>query len=143
MDNETALPILVRNSAIALKVASAAYPYKCCVVCGLAQEILEIAHLDHNAGNNDPCNLAFLCPTHHGMYDRGLYPREAIEMLRDHWQKTKGKVEHGAYMKDAGIKARDTRRRNVLARERSETASKAAATRLLRKNAARLSQPAE
>jgi hypothetical protein len=65
---------------------------------------LTIAHLDHNSGNNDPDNIAYLCGTHHWMYDAGLYPRDAIKLMRAHWQTTAGKPDHKARMKDAGIK---------------------------------------
>ncbi len=39
------------------------------------------------------------------MYDAGLYPPEAIRLMRAHWQETKGKPNHKARMKDAGAKA--------------------------------------
>jgi len=64
-----------------------------------------VAHLDQNAGNNDPDNLAFMCQTHHWMFDAGLYPIEAIKLLRSHWQSTGGVPSHKARMKDAGAKA--------------------------------------
>jgi len=63
------------------------------------------------------------------MYDAGLYPLEAIRLLQDHWQTTRGKPCHKARMKDAGVKA-------ALARKRREAARKAVATR--RRNADRL-----
>jgi hypothetical protein len=53
----------------------------------------------------DPGNLAYLCGTHHWMYDCGLYPIDAVKLLRDHWQKTLGKPDHKPRMKDAGAKA--------------------------------------
>ena len=81
-----------------------------------------IAHLDQNGGNNDPDNLAYLCGTHHWMYDAGLYPIKAIKLLRAHWQKTKGMPDHAPRMKDAGAKA-------ALARKRSRSARKAWDTR--------------
>ncbi|MBL6081338.1 hypothetical protein JMJ56_25410 [Belnapia sp. T18] len=105
-----------------------AYPYRCCVVCGLeAATCLQVAHLDHNASNNAPDNLARLCPTHHWMYDAGLYPIEAIQLLQAHWQTTQGIPNHKVRMKDAGAKA-------ALSRKRSAAARKAVATR--RANAA-------
>ncbi len=62
--------ILLRNQAEARRIANDAYPFHCCVVCGLqVATCLQIAHLDHNAANNVPSNLARLCPTHHWMYD--------------------------------------------------------------------------
>ena len=100
-----------RNSSEAKRVANAAYPFKCCAVCGLqVATCLQIAHLDHNAGNNAPENLARLCPSHHWMYDAGLYPVEAIRLLQAHWQLTQGKPDHKARMKDAGVKAALTRK---------------------------------
>jgi len=44
------------------------------------------------------------------MYDAGLYPVEAIVLLRAHWQETKGVPSHKARMKDAGAKAATTRK---------------------------------
>src|SRR5262245_11708381 len=86
---------LPRKQAIARRIARAAYPFQCCVVCGLqVPTCLTIAHLDHNAGNNDSDNLAVLCQTHHWMFDCGFYPVEAIRLLRAHWQVTKGVPSH-------------------------------------------------
>jgi hypothetical protein len=82
---------------------------------------LDLAHLDQNAGNNDAENLAWLCKTHHWMYDAGLYPAEAIRLLRANWQMTKGKPDHSARMKDAGKKSADTRKRRRAARKAVET----------------------
>ena len=123
-DDSASLPPAIRNQAEARRVANAAYPFHCCAVCGLqVATCLQIAHLDHNAGNNDPDNLARLCPTHHWMYDSGLYPIEAIKMLQAHWQSTEGKPDHKGRMKNAGAKAALTRKRRTAAR-------KAVATRL-------------
>ncbi len=131
-DNQTSsLPprVRVRNQAEARRVVNAAYPFRCCAVCGLQlPACLQVAHLDQDATNNAPENLARLCPTHHGMYDVGLYSREAIRLLQDHWQVTKGQPDHKPRMKDAGVKA-------ALKRKRSATARKAVETR--RANAAR------
>ena len=103
------LPLLLRF--LSLPGASATYPIRCCVVCGLQiPTCMTIAHLDHNAGNNEPDNLAFMCQTHHWMYDAGLYPIEAIRLLRGHWQTTKGAPSHKTRMKDAGAKAARTRK---------------------------------
>lgn len=108
---------VARNSALTRRIATRAYPFKCCVVCGLQLGAsLEAAHLDHRRLNNDPDNLAWLCPTHHGMYDRGLYPVAAVKMMRDHWQVTEGRPCHKARMKDAGSKAAETKRRNALSK---------------------------
>lgn len=115
--------MLKRNQREARKVIDAACPFRCCAVCGLQIETcLQIAHLDHHAGNNCPSNLARLCPTHHWMYDAGLYPVEGIRLLQEHWQKTQGVPDHGPRMKDAGPKA-------ALARKRKSAARKAVVTR--------------
>src|SRR4051794_22070378 len=72
-------PSLIRNQAEARRVLNENYPFKCCAVCGLQlATCLTVAHLDHDASNNAPDNLARLCQTHHWMYDAGLYPIEAI-----------------------------------------------------------------
>lgn len=108
----------IRKNAAARKAASDAYPFKCCVVCGLQiATCLNIAHLDHHAGNNDPDNLAWLCGTHHWMFDCGLYPVAAIKLMRAHWQETKGVPSHAARMKAAGAKAAATRKRTASAKK--------------------------
>lgn len=117
------VPKIVRNQAEARRVVNDAYPFKCCAVCGLqVATCLQLAHLDHNAGNNAADNLARLCPTHHWMYDAGLYPIEAIRILQAHWQETQAVPNHKARMKDAGVKA-------ALAKKRKAAARKAVATR--------------
>ena len=78
MLNEPAAPILLRNQGEARRVAREHYPFVCCVVCGLEiKTCLTIAHLNHDAGNNDPDNLGYLCWTHHWMFDADFYPIEA------------------------------------------------------------------
>ena len=97
------MPITVgkRASGEARRSADAAYPFRCCAVCGLQiGTCLQVAHLDHDAGNNSADNLARLCPTHHWMYDAGLSPVEAIRLLQAHWQMTRGKPDHKARMKE-------------------------------------------
>ncbi len=46
---------------------------RCCICFALKQDDTEkkgqIAHLDHDASNNSPDNLAFLCLDHHDQYD--------------------------------------------------------------------------
>ena len=127
------LPMRTRNQAEARRVTDRAYPFPCCVVCGLQVETcLQIAHLDHDAANNGLDNLVRLCPTHHWMYDSGFYPIEAIRLLRAHWQATLGIPNHKPRMKDAGMKA-------ASARKRSAAARKAVATR--RANVAGRLQP--
>jgi hypothetical protein len=85
-----------------------------------APTCLTIAHLEHNAGHNEPDNLAFMCQTRHWMFDwmfdAGLYPIEAIRLLRTHWQETKGIPSHKARMKDAGAKAAPARKLSARAR---------------------------
>lgn len=117
--------VSIRSQPEARRVLNLHYPFKCCAVCGLQiSTCLTVAHLDHDAGNNAPDNLARLCQTHHWMYDSGLYPLEAIMLLQAHWQITKGVPDHKARMKDAGAKA-------ALTRKRSAAARKAGATRKL------------
>ena len=107
-----------RRGAHARKVAGEAYPYRCCVVCGtIIETVLDVAHLDNDPSNDDADNLAFLCKTHHWMYDVGLYPTHAIKLLRSHWQKTQGEPDHSIRMKDAGRKSGTTRRRSAAAKK--------------------------
>ncbi len=111
-----------RDQAAARRVLDENYPFKCCAVCGLQIETcLTVAHLDHDATNNTPDNLARLCQTHHWMYDAGLYPIEAIRLLQAHWQTTKGTPDHSGRMKDAGAKAALTRKRRAAARKAVDT----------------------
>ena len=118
MPQEPVSPILPRNQGEARRVANEKYPFRCCVICGLqVSTCLDLAHLDQNAGNNDPDNLVFLCKTHHWMYDCGFYPVEAIKLLRAHWQTTKSTPDHKPRMKDAGAKAAISRRRSASARK--------------------------
>ena len=119
-------PAAIRNQAEARRVLDAHYPFKCCAVCGLQlATCLTVAHLDHDASNNAPDNLARLCQTHHWMYDAGLYPIEAIRLLQEHWKIVHGVPSHKARMKDAGANAALTRKRKAAAR-------KAVATRKLK-----------
>src|SRR3954453_17817552 len=104
----------------ARKVAKEAYPFRCCVVCGLQNEGITLAHLDHDSSNNEPDNLAFLCWTHHWMFDADLYPIEAIKLMRARWQETKGKPRRMP-MIGAGAKAAATRKRSETARKAWET----------------------
>ena len=111
-----------RNQAEARRVANLAYPFRCCVICGLQiATCLQIAHLDHDASNNAPENLSRLCPTHHWMYDAGFYPVDALRQLQRHWQDMRGVPDHKARMKDAGAKASRTRKRAAAAREAAGT----------------------
>ena len=120
-----------RDQAGAYKVAGEAYPFRCCVVCGLQiPTCLTVAHLDHDAGNNDPDNLAWLCWTHHWMFDADFYPLEAIRSMRRRWQKTKG-VPRRMPMIGAGLKA-------AITRKRSEIAKRAAKRRAERRSQSRV-----
>ena len=124
--NDVARPTRVRNQVEARRVLNEHCPLRCCAACGLQlATCLTIAHLDHDAGNNMPDNLAHLRQTHHWMYASGFYPVEAIRLLQAHWQIVRGVPSHAARMKDAGSKA-------ALTRERSAAARKAVATRKLR-----------
>lgn len=116
-----------RNQAEARRIAKLAYPYPGCCLCGQTVGE-ELAHLDHEASNNDPDNLAWLCNHHHWMYDVGLFSISALKLQRAHWQETKGERTN-AFMKDAGKKAAATRAANAAAKLRSEAARKAVATR--------------
>jgi hypothetical protein len=80
-----------RDRAEARRVAKAHYPVKCCVVCGTdSGRALDVKHLDQDDANNAPDNLAYLCRTHIGMYDAGLYPIRIVKELRALWQTTRG-----------------------------------------------------
>lgn len=122
-DAPVSLPIAGRrNQSAAKRVLKQHYERECCVICGLqGSALLEAAHLDHDAANNAPENLAWLCPTHHRMFDACYYPTEVIRLQRDHWQNG-GFPNHKARMKNAGAKA-------ALTRKRSAAARKAVATR--------------
>ena len=122
------LKVRGRNQPEAWRIADRTYPFRCCAVCGLQMvACLQVAHLDHDAANNEPSNLAHLCPTHHGMYDAGLYPVEGIRLLQAHWQITQGVANHALRMKDAGPKAVRTRKRNAAARKAAATRHQKAA----------------
>ncbi|MBR0868487.1 HNH endonuclease [Bradyrhizobium diazoefficiens] len=125
-----------RNQSEARRIAELAYPYPGCCLCGQTVG-RELAHLDHEASNNDPDNLAWLCNHHHWMYDAGLFSLAALKLQRSHWQDRKGERTN-AYMKDAGKKAAATRAANAIKKRRSDAARKAVATR--RANAARIAQ---
>ncbi len=95
-------------------VAKREYPFQCCVICGLQLvAALDVAHLDHQPGNNEPDNLAWLCKSHHWMFDCELYPIEAVKLMRTRWNETKGMPSHAGRMKQAGPKAAATRKRSA------------------------------
>jgi hypothetical protein len=119
-----------RKQAEARRVIDREFTFKCCAVCGLQIETcLQVAHLDQNALNNSPDNLARLCPTHHWMLDCGLYPVEAIRILQAHWQVTRGQGDHKARMKDAGKKAARARMWSAAGRKAAVTRARNAAAR--------------
>jgi hypothetical protein len=96
---------LPRKQVEARRIARRKYPFRGCVICGIELDaILQVAHLNNDPSDNDPDNLAWFCATHHWMVDHGLYPVEAIKMLRAHWQITMGQPDHAAVMKHAGPK---------------------------------------
>ena len=101
-----------------------------CVYCGFGvAEVLEVAHLDCDRSNNAMSNLALLCPTCHRMHDLDLIPTEVIVMMRERPKV----VRWSKLMKDAGAKAAETRRENLLVKKnRSLSAVRAVETR--RKN---------
>jgi predicted restriction endonuclease len=110
-----------RNQANARNVLRRSYKFWGCAICGIEIEaMLQAAHLDNDASNNDPDNLAWLCPTHHWMMDHCLYPVSGVKLFRDHWEATLGTANHKAVMKDAGPKSVETRRSNAEARRRDE-----------------------
>jgi heterodisulfide reductase subunit B len=58
---------------------------KICVYCGFGiPGILEKAHINKNGKDNDPDNIAYLCPTCHRMLDTGLIASETIKERRNH-----------------------------------------------------------
>lgn len=129
---EETLRPLSQNEA--RRVARETYKFRCCVVCGLQlAACLTVAHLDQNPGNNTADNLAFMCQTHHWMFDAKLYPVEAIRLLRQHWQSCEGVPDHSERIKDAGKTAAATRKWK-------RDGEKAARTRKLNK-IAKLSMP--
>ena len=103
------IDLLKRRQHEARSLGTEHHKLKLCVICGM-QDYIELAHLDQQPGNNEPDNLAWLCPTHHKMFDGGLYPIEGVKLLRAHWAQTEGRMSHKARMKDAGAKAATTRK---------------------------------
>jgi hypothetical protein len=104
-----------------------------CTHCGFGiPDVLEVAHLDCDRGNNDLDNLVVLCPTCHKMFDLDLISLDIIKLMREprtaRWAKR---------MKDAGKKAARSRkqRRATFRRKRRLAALKAVATRLANRDA--------
>jgi hypothetical protein len=103
-----------RKQTEARRVLKRAYRFRGCVICGVEIEaMLQAAHLNNDASDNDPDNLAWLCPTHHWMTDHRLYPVEAVKLLRAHWEERNAEPDHRAVMKDAGPKAAAKRKSNA------------------------------
>jgi len=99
------------------KLAFAHYP-PICAHCGFGvRAVLEVAHLDCNRSNNDLSNLVVLCPNCHKMHDIGLIPTEVVLQMRD----GRRAVDWAKRMKDAGVKAALTRKRQAAARKAVET----------------------
>ena len=103
MSEDASFSMPKRRQGEARKVVMQHYPFLCCVICGSQMPAaLTVAHLDHQPGNNDPDNLAWLCGTHHWMFDCALYPIEAVKLMRACWQETGGVPNHSGRMKQAG-----------------------------------------
>ncbi len=83
--------------------------------------MLDVAHLNQNPTDDEPDKLVFLCKSNHRMFYMCLYPVQAIKLLRDHWQKTRGEPNHKIYMKEAGTKAARTRKRSAGAKRAWKT----------------------
>lgn len=97
-----------------------------CAMCGFGiAAILEVAHISQDRSDNSLDNLAILCPNCHKMHDIGLIPPEVVRAMRDFSPKINWKLR----IKDAGVKAADTRRLKAAAAKRSVAAKKAVATR--------------
>jgi hypothetical protein len=95
------------------KLAFDTYP-PVCAHCGFGiRDVLEVAHLDCDRGNNDVSNLAILCPNCHKMHDLDLISTQVIIEMRDRPKE----VRWSKRMKDAGKKAAETRRKNREAKE--------------------------
>ena len=93
-----------------------------CVVCGFGVEaVLEVAHISQQRSDNDPRNLALLCPNCHKMLDIGLFTQSMVTELRD----KRAEPNWGLRMKDAAPKAAATRKKNSIAKKRSVAAKKA------------------
>ncbi len=125
-------PEAKRNSSLAHRIAKEAYPYSggaggCCL-CGQTVGV-DLAHLDHDAANNEADNLAYLCRQHHWLFDIGLFSLKALKLQRAHWERLKGKPTN-IFMGDAGIRALETRRKHEA--ELRRRARKAARTRRAR-----------
>lgn len=89
-----------------------------CACCGFGiPEVLEVAHINGNRGNNEIENLVILCPNCHKMHDIDLIPSRVVIELRDREKS----VDWSKRMKDAGKKAALTRKRKQSAKKAVET----------------------
>lgn len=119
------------------KLAFDHYRPAVCAHCGFGiRDVLEVCHIDCNRSNNAVSNLVILCPNCHKMYDLNLISTATIIEMRDRpkvvvWAKR---------MKDAGRKAAETRRVRVEKEKWRLAGIKAAETRA-RNLAARPSHP--
>lgn len=89
-----------------------------CACCGFGiPEVLEVAHINGNRGNNEIENLVILCPNSHKMHDIDLILSRVVIELRDREKS----VDWSKRMKDAGKKAALTRKRKQSAKKAVET----------------------
>ena len=99
------------------KLAFEQYP-PICAYCGFGvPEVLEVAHIDGNRGNNNVKNLVILCPNCHKMHDIDLIPTKTIIKMRDREKH----IDWSKRMKDAGQKAALTRKHRQAGRKAAET----------------------
>lgn len=66
------------NKPSYIKICFKYHPHKCCI-CG-EENIVAVHHYDGNHYNDDPCNLAPLCSTHHN-YWHSKYKDEIINII--------------------------------------------------------------
>lgn len=89
-----------------------------CAHCGFGiPDVLEVAHLDGDRGNNELANLVILCPNCHKMHDLDLISTETIIQMRDRPKV----VDWTKRMKDAGKKAAITRKWRLAGLRAAET----------------------
>ncbi|MEW5717787.1 MAG: HNH endonuclease [Chloroflexota bacterium] len=89
-----------------------------CAYCGFGiQDVLEVAHIDGNRGNNKSENLVILCPTCHKMLDIDLIASDTIKSVRDRAKRANWTKR----MKDAGKKSAQTRKWRLAGRKAAET----------------------
>ena len=80
---------------------------------------LEACHIDNERANDTIDNLVWLCQTHHVMLDCGMYPRDLIRALRNHWDdwfKNDRQPIPLSSIRDAAKRAGATRRKSSIAR---------------------------